>query len=116
MLIEPAARGLIMRTPDEGAPVDGRTLTLDGRVHLNFGSCSYLGLELDPRLRDGVVDAVMRLRTQFSSSRSYMQAPPYLEPEARLERAFGGHVIVTPSRRRWATSPRSPCSSPRAMP
>jgi len=85
-----------MRTPDD-APIDGRTLSLGGRSTLNFGSCSYLGLELDPRMREAVCAAVMRYGTQFSSSRTYMSAPPYPELEDRLERIFGGHVLVVPS-------------------
>ena len=28
--------------------LDGRTVQLDGRSLLNFASCSYLGLEVDP--------------------------------------------------------------------
>ncbi len=91
-----AERGLLMLTPD-AAPLDGRMVRLDGRPHLNFGSCSYLGLELDPRLLQGVSEAVMRYGTQFSSSRSYLSAPPYPELEEQLERMFGGPVIVAAS-------------------
>src|SRR5438093_6668755 len=96
MLTEAASRGLLLRTPDD-APLDGRTVSLDGRPRLNFGSCSYLGLELDPRMREGVCAAVMRYGTQFSSSRSYLSAPPYPELEALLAEMFGGHVLVAPS-------------------
>jgi len=74
MLTEAAGRGLLLRTPDD-EPLDGRTLSLAGRSTLNFGSCSYLGLELDPRMREAVCAAVMRYGTQFSSSRTYMSAP-----------------------------------------
>ena len=91
-----AQRGLLMLTPDD-APLDGRLVQLDGRPLLNFGSCSYLGLELDTRLREGVCAAVMRYGTQFSSSRSYLSAPPYPELEEQLERMFGGPVMVAPS-------------------
>ena len=93
---EVAERGLILRTPDD-EPLDGRTISLDGRSLLNFGSCSYLGLELDPRMRQAVIDAVLRYGTQFSSSRTYMSAPPYLELEAQLESMFGGHVVLAPT-------------------
>ena len=96
MLTEAAGRGLLLRTPDD-EPLDGRTLSLGGRSTLNFGSCSYLGLELDPRMREAVCAAVMRYGTQFSSSRTYMSAPPYPELEERLGRMFGGHVLVVPS-------------------
>src|SRR4051794_2786216 len=96
MLTEAAGKGLLQRTPDDG-PLDGRHLVLDGRSTLNFGSCSYLGLELDPRLREAVVDAVRRYGTQFSASRTYMSSPQYVELEALLGRMFGGHVLVTPT-------------------
>jgi 7-keto-8-aminopelargonate synthetase-like enzyme len=96
MLTEAAERGLLLRTPDD-EPLDGRTLSLAGRPTLNFGSCSYLGLELDPRMREAVCAAVMRYGTQFSSSRTYMSAPLYPELEHSLELMFGGHVLVVPS-------------------
>jgi 7-keto-8-aminopelargonate synthetase-like enzyme len=96
MLTEAAGRGLLMRTPDDG-PLDGRTLSLGGRPTLNFGSCSYLGLEIDPRMKEAVCEAVMRYGTQFSSSRTYMSAPLYPELEETLGLMFGGHVLVVPS-------------------
>jgi 7-keto-8-aminopelargonate synthetase-like enzyme len=91
-----AADGLGLRTPDD-VPLDGRTLRFDGRSVLNFGSCGYLGLEFDPRLRAGVCEAVRRYGTQFSSSRIYVQAPPYVELEHCVGEMFGGHALVVPS-------------------
>jgi 7-keto-8-aminopelargonate synthetase-like enzyme len=96
MLSDAQAQGLLLRTPDD-VPLDGRTLTFDGRPMLNFGSCSYLGLELDPRMKAAVCAAVIRYGTQFSASRTYVQAPPYIELEERLEQMFGGPALVVPS-------------------
>jgi 7-keto-8-aminopelargonate synthetase-like enzyme len=96
MLTEAADQGLLLRTPDD-EPLDGRTLSLAGRSKLNFGSCSYLGLELDPRMQEAVCAAVMRYGTQFSSSRTYMSAPLYPALEESLGLMFGGHVLVVPS-------------------
>ena len=79
-----ADRGLLMRTPDDTWPLDGRTIELDGVPLVNFGSCSYLGLEMDPRMRQAVCDAVMRYGTQFSSSRAYLSSPQYPELERLL--------------------------------
>jgi 7-keto-8-aminopelargonate synthetase-like enzyme len=93
---EAASRGLALQTADD-APLDGRTISLAGRPRINFGSCSYLALELDPRLRKGVYEATARYGTQFSSSRAYMSAPPYLELEGRLDRMFGGHALMVPT-------------------
>ena len=54
----------------EDTVLDGKHLQLGGRTLLSFGSCSYLGLETDPRLKAGVRRAVDRYGTQFSSSRA----------------------------------------------
>jgi 7-keto-8-aminopelargonate synthetase-like enzyme len=91
-----ASKGLLQIDIDDHA-LDGRTVKLNGKLHVNFGSCSYLGLELDPRMRDAVIDAVTRYGTQFSSSRSYLQSPQYNELEPLLDELFGGHVLVTPT-------------------
>ncbi|MBF6542383.1 aminotransferase class I/II-fold pyridoxal phosphate-dependent enzyme [Nocardia brasiliensis] len=91
-----AAAGLLMRSAED-EELDGRTVRLDGRSRLNFGSCSYLGLELDPRLRAAACGAVLRYGTQFSSSRAYLESPLYPELEGLLEAMFGGHVLVVPN-------------------
>lgn len=96
LLMEPARRGLLLQTAEDEV-LDGRTVTIEGRSLVNFGSCSYLGLEMDPRLREGVVDAVMRYGTQFSSSRTYLSAPLYREVEEILAELFGGPVVMTSS-------------------
>jgi 7-keto-8-aminopelargonate synthetase-like enzyme len=96
MLSGAAEKELLLRTADD-VPLDGRTLSFDGQRLLNFGSCSYLGLELDRRMQLAVCEAVMRYGTQFSSSRTYVQAPAYAELEARLGEVFGGHALVVPS-------------------
>jgi 7-keto-8-aminopelargonate synthetase-like enzyme len=96
MMRDGHASELLLRTADD-EQLDGRTLAFEGRRTLNFGSCSYLGLELDPRMQAGVCEAVMRYGTQFSSSRSYVQAAPYLELEDLLSEMFGGHALVVPS-------------------
>jgi 7-keto-8-aminopelargonate synthetase-like enzyme len=93
---EAAARGLALQSVDD-APLNGRLVSLAGRERINFGSCSYLGLELDARLRAGVYEATERYGTQFSSSRAYLSAPPYAELEAQLSAMFGGHALLMPT-------------------
>lgn len=81
----------------EDERLDGRTVRVDGRSVLNFCSCSYLGLELDPRLIEGAVDAARRFGTQFSTSRAFVSAPQYAELEELLSKNFGGPTLVLPS-------------------
>jgi 7-keto-8-aminopelargonate synthetase-like enzyme len=89
-----AARGLIHLTA-EGGVSDGRHVRLRGRDLVNFGSCSYLGLEVDERLKQGACEAIRRYGVQFSSSRAYVSTPLYGEFEELLEQIFGAPVVVT---------------------
>ena len=50
-------------------------VTLGGQPLVNFGLCSYVGLEIDPRLKQGAIDALSRYGVQFASSRAYVCAP-----------------------------------------
>jgi 7-keto-8-aminopelargonate synthetase-like enzyme len=89
-------RGMLHNTAED-EHLDGRLITLRGRPLVNFGSCSYLGLETHPAMRAGVVDAVQRYGTQFSSSRAFLSAPAYAQAEAALTGLFGRETILTPS-------------------
>ncbi|HXP51235.1 MAG TPA: aminotransferase class I/II-fold pyridoxal phosphate-dependent enzyme, partial [Bacteroidia bacterium] len=68
-----------------------------GQEVVNFGSCSYLGLEFDERLKKGAIDAINSYGTQFSSSRAYISAKFYEELEALLDKVFDAHTVVTPT-------------------
>jgi len=78
-------------------PHEGTGIWVQGRQMVSFGSCSYLGLEQDQRLIEGVVDAVRRYGTQFSSSRAYLSTGLYTRLEQQLEELFSAPVIVTPT-------------------
>ncbi|MCP5058957.1 MAG: aminotransferase class I/II-fold pyridoxal phosphate-dependent enzyme [bacterium] len=91
-----ATAGLVHCSAEDTA-LQGRTIRIKGRDLLQFGSCSYLGLELDPRLSRAACEAAERFGTQFSSSRSYVSAPLYTALEERLEEMLGGATLVTPT-------------------
>jgi 7-keto-8-aminopelargonate synthetase-like enzyme len=93
VLARARAQGLIHRFAEDDY-FDGRTITLDGRKLVNFGSCSYLGLETDARLKAAACDAVNRYGVQFSSSRTYLAVPLYRELEALLSEMAGGAPVV----------------------
>jgi 7-keto-8-aminopelargonate synthetase-like enzyme len=86
----------ILTVTDE--QLQGRTIQIKGAPPegaINFGNCSYLGLELDPRLKQGAIDAVQRFGIQFSSSRAYAGIQLYEQLEEVLEQNFGLPVLVT---------------------
>ncbi|MBW8764760.1 MAG: aminotransferase class I/II-fold pyridoxal phosphate-dependent enzyme, partial [Geodermatophilales bacterium] len=96
-VISDGVRRGLLHNDIEDTRLDGRHVTVLGRRLVNFGSCSYLGLETDPRLKAAVRDAVDCYGTQFSSSRAYASAPLYRAAEASLAILFGRPVVVTPS-------------------
>jgi len=76
---------------------NGRTITIDGKELINFGSCSYLGLELDQRLKNAAIDVINRYGIQFSCSRSYVSCGLYSELESLMEQIFDAPIIVAPT-------------------
>ncbi|HNQ11743.1 MAG TPA: aminotransferase class I/II-fold pyridoxal phosphate-dependent enzyme [Bacteroidia bacterium] len=81
----------------EDYELDGRKICVNGSDLLNFGSCSYLGLELDYRLKAGAIDAAQRYGTQFSSSRAYVSVTLYSEAEDLFRKIFNKPVILAPT-------------------
>jgi len=96
MITEAVQKGLLQLTADSDI-LDGRIIHLDGHPLVNFGVCSYLGLETDPRLKQGTIDAVLRYGTQFASSRGYLSVPAYRELEYLLQRIVDAPVLVVPT-------------------
>jgi 7-keto-8-aminopelargonate synthetase-like enzyme len=88
--------GVIMQSADN-IPYRGRHVTIGGAELLNFGSCSYLGLEQRPELIEGAVDAVRAFGTQFSFSRAYVESPLYTKLEHALAAITEGHPLVAAS-------------------
>ncbi len=98
--------GLIQLNIDNES-FDGKHITVKGKEYVYFGSCSYMGLETDPRLKKASIEAIERFGTQFSCSRSSAQLGMYEELESMLSEIFGkptllaattslGHLSVIP--------------------
>lgn len=81
----------------DGNKLFDNVLRIDGKDLINFGSCSYLGLEFDERLKAGAQSALNIYGTQFSASRAYVSAGLYEELENKLAKIFGGPTLVTPT-------------------
>jgi 7-keto-8-aminopelargonate synthetase-like enzyme len=73
----------------------GRNISINGNNLLNFGNCCYLGLELHPEIKQGVIEATKKYGSLLSNSRAYFSSPLYTELEGLLSRIFPGHPVVT---------------------
>ncbi len=74
--------------------LNGRTVTIEDHRVVNFGSCSYLGLEVDERLKQGAIDATLRYGTQYSSSRLFSSCNLYEELEDLFFKIFDNHPSI----------------------
>ena len=72
----------------EDEKLTGNKLHLKNKEVINFGSCSYLGLEFDRRMKDSAIRAIENYGTQFSESRSYVSTSHYLVLEKLLNIAL----------------------------
>jgi 7-keto-8-aminopelargonate synthetase-like enzyme len=72
----------------------GETITVNGSDLLNLGSCAYLGLNVDERLKKGAIDAINQYGPVFSSSTAYTSIDLYSRLEEKLAQIFGGPVLV----------------------
>lgn len=77
--------------------LDGRSVIVNGEQMLNFGSCSYLGIERHPRVVAAAHAAVDRFGVQFSSSRTFLELAAYEELESCLQNIFDKPAVVSAS-------------------
>jgi 7-keto-8-aminopelargonate synthetase-like enzyme len=79
---------------DTNKLIKSNNISLHGKEVVNFGSCSYLGLEFDERLKQASKQAIDDFGTQFSESRAYVSISLYKELEELFEKIFGSPVVV----------------------
>jgi 7-keto-8-aminopelargonate synthetase-like enzyme len=74
--------------------INGRSFTAHGKEYLNFGNCSYLGLETDPRLKAAAIDAIDKYGTVMSVSRAFCSSHLYPEIEKQLSLIFDSPALL----------------------
>ncbi len=87
----------IVHATTEDVSLDGRHITVNGQQLLYFGSCGYLGLEHNEKLKAGAINAIIKYGTQFSSSRAYVSSSYYKEAEELLGKMFKKQVLLLQS-------------------
>ena len=94
-IISTAANKGIVHLYAEDESLNGSSIIINKKTLKHFGTCGYLGLEQDPRLKQGVIDAVTKYGTQFPMSKTYVSSPLYSELEELVETMYGYPVILT---------------------
>src|SRR6187401_1988305 len=87
----------IVHNGTEDLTLDGRHITIRGQKLLFFGSCSYLGLEHDARLKAAAMEAADKYGTQFSSPRAYVSSRYYEEAESLMGQMFKQPSVIVQS-------------------
>ena len=82
---------------NEDNEFNGRTIKVNGRVFLHFANCSYMGLEIHPLIKQGIIDAAKNQGSLFSSSRSVISCALYAELEELLSEIFPGYLVIAPT-------------------
>ncbi len=86
----------IVRLYTEDYQLNGREILVEGKTYIHFGSCGYLGLELDERLKNSAIDAIQRYGTFFVCSRTYVACGLYEELEENLRKIFNADIVLYP--------------------
>lgn len=92
-----AARLGIVHNDTEDVTLDGKHIRIRGKDLLFFGSCGYLGLEHDARLKAAAMEAADKYGTQFSSSRAYVSSRFYKEAEDLFTRMYNRPCMLVQS-------------------
>jgi 7-keto-8-aminopelargonate synthetase-like enzyme len=75
-----------------------RTVQMDGRRVVNFGSDSFLGLDQDPRVQEAVIRGTQRWGTHNGASRAFVSVRANIEAEEKLAAWLGTEaVLIYPS-------------------
>lgn len=91
------SKGYAYITLDAGHTLDGRTIHFHGKTAINFASCSYLGLEIDPRLKEAAKRAIDTYGVQYSMSRCFTHLDLYDEIEELLQQVTGKPCLYHPT-------------------
>ncbi|WP_299493602.1 aminotransferase class I/II-fold pyridoxal phosphate-dependent enzyme [uncultured Shewanella sp.] len=73
----------------------GKYIHIKEKKLRHYGSCSYLCIEHDERLKKAAIAEILTSGTQVSASRAYISHPLYLEVEQRLSKMYDAHVLLT---------------------
>ena len=96
-IVKNAKQNGVAHLTTEDKKLDNNKIQIKGENYVNFGSCSYLGLEFNENIKNGAKQAIDDYGSQFSSSRAYVSPRFYDELETKLSKIFNASAVVTPT-------------------
>ncbi|MDZ4840427.1 MAG: aminotransferase class I/II-fold pyridoxal phosphate-dependent enzyme, partial [Bacteroidota bacterium] len=108
LITDATARGILHLTTQQ-EDFTGKSFVFESKLLQNFGTCGYMGLESDQRLKDRAKEFIDKFGTQFSVSRTYLTFGPNKDLEDMLSQMYGGlpaivysststaHISIVPS-------------------
>lgn len=97
-IITTAKNNEIIHLYTEKTNANTAIMKINNKELVNFGSCSYLGLEFNKNLIKGSSNAIANFGTQFSASRAYVSCGLYETLEQKFEKIFKSkNIVVTPT-------------------
>lgn len=94
-MISKAKEEQVLHLYAEGTSLNGRTIQIQGKSMLHFGTTGYLGLEQDNRIKEAAMAAIQNYGTQFPLSKTYISNPLYATLEAKIQSMYGVPPIIT---------------------
>lgn len=73
---------------------EGRKIEIENKELINFGTCGYLGLETDSKIKEESIKFTERFGTQYSISRAYVSSSTNEYLEELLSEMFDGSGTI----------------------
>lgn len=94
ILTDAKQKGVIHLVSDVDSMLNQK-LIIANKEFSNFGTCGYLGLEQDQRLKDGSIDFIQKYGTQHNISRGYLSSGIHVQLEEYLSLMFDNRQVLT---------------------
>jgi len=100
ILVSGENKGIFFNEVDNGVTSSDekrnhKIITVDGKQYVNFATCSYMGVEVHPKVIGAIKYAAEMYGSQFCTSRAYMSHRYYNEAEALLGEIFGRPALIS---------------------
>ncbi|MCB0689302.1 MAG: pyridoxal phosphate-dependent aminotransferase family protein, partial [Saprospiraceae bacterium] len=95
-VVKKATSSGFINLPLSNAHAQDPKMVIQGKELTSFAFCNYLGLNHDPRLKQGAIEQLLQNGTFCSSSRTFLHLDLLEKAEEQLGRIFEKPVVIVP--------------------